>query len=185
MGGFATTLKSGGVLEQLLVLAAEYDVPVMLHTEFARARPMLDICTAFPDTTIIWAHAGAILPPDAVAGVLDSCAGVYAGLAARDPWRFVDNPLTSEEGELLPDWRALLLKYPDRFMVGSDPVWPVDQLDRWDAPDTGWQELPRFWQFHRGWLDQLPADVARAIGCDNAMRLFRLTAIERCRWRDG
>ena len=57
-------------------------------------------------------------------------------------------------------------------MVGSDPVWPVDRLNPWDEPDSGWQELPRFIAFHRQWLDQLPADAARAIRWDNANRFF-------------
>ena len=26
-------------------------------------------------------------------------------------------------------------------MLGSDPVWPVDQLDRWDEADSGWQNF--------------------------------------------
>ena len=67
----------------------------------------------------------------------------------------------------------MLLRYPDRFMIGSDPVWPVDQLDRWDEADSGWQELDRFWDFHRRWLAQLPDEVAARIACRNAATLFR------------
>lgn len=48
-------------------------------------------------------------------------------------------------------------------MIGSDPVWPVDRLNPSDEPDTGWQELGRFLDFHRGWLGQLPHDKATAI----------------------
>ena len=57
-------------------------------------------------------------------------------------------------------------------MVGSDPVWPVDRLNPWDEPDSGWVELPRFVDFHRSWLSQLPADQATAIRWGNAQRLF-------------
>ena len=172
IGGFAPKLAKARVLRGLLALASEYDAPIMLHTEFSRPDPLLDMCVQYPDVRIIWAHAGAILAPEQVARVLERCANVYAGLAARDPWRFVNHPITDGGGMLLPEWRALLLRYPERFMVGSDPVWPVEQLDAWDRDDTGWQELGRFWQFHRGWLKQLPADVARRIACGNAVRLF-------------
>lgn len=172
IGGFAPTFEKATVLRQLLGLGAEFDVPVMIHTEFSRPDFMLSVCREYPETRIIWAHSGAILEPAAVDRVLARCANVWGGLGARDPWRFVNNPLTGEGGGLLPGWRALLLKYPDRFMVGSDPVWPVDQLDRWDQGDSGWQELSRFWGFHREWLAQLPADVARKIGCENAVGLF-------------
>ncbi len=173
VGGFAPRLTSGSVVSELLQLGEQYAVPVMLHTEFSRPDPMLALCRDHPRTQIIWAHAGAILPPAEVARVLAACDNVMAGLAARDPWRFVDHPITDEQGQLLPEWRALLLRYPDRFMVGSDPVWPVDQLDRWDEADSGWQELDRFWDFHRRWLAQLPDEVAARIGCRNAAALFR------------
>jgi hypothetical protein len=180
LGGFAPRTAQGDVLSRLLVLAEEYTVPVLLHTEFSRPDIMLALCARHPRTQIIWAHAGAILPPEAVASVLAACDNVRAGLAARDPWRFVNNPITGPQGELLPAWRALLLRYPDRFMVGSDPVWPVDQLDRWDAADTGWQELGRFWDYHRGWLAQLPDEVARRIACTNAVALFRPDNLALC-----
>ena len=172
IGGFAPAFEKAVVLKQLLQLAAEFDVPVMIHTEFSRPNFMLDVCRQFPDTRILWAHSGALLQPEAVDNVLSRCGNVWGGLGARDPWRFVNNPLTSADDTLLPEWKALLLKYPQRFMVGSDPVWPVDQLDRWDEADTGWQELGRFWAFHRGWLAQLPKPVARQIGCENAVALF-------------
>jgi hypothetical protein len=172
LGGFAPRLDKAAVLQSLMVLAAEYDVPIMLHTEFSRPDFMLALCKRYPDTRILWAHSGAILPPEDVARVFETCDNVWGGLGARDPWRFVNNPITDAGGTLLPAWRALLLRYPDRFMVGSDPVWPVDQLDRWDVADTGWQELGRFWGFHRAWLRQLPEVTARKIGCENAVALF-------------
>ena len=54
----------------------------------------------------------------------------------------------------------------------SDPVWPVDQMNRWDEPDTGWLEMGRFWDFHRSWLSQLPVEVRRKIALENAQKLF-------------
>jgi len=172
IGGFAPKLARARMLHGLLALADDFDVPVMLHTEYSRPDPMLELCMQYPDVRIIWAHAGAILAPEQVAGVLAACDNVYAGLAARDPWRFVNNPIADTGGRLLPEWRALLLRYPDRFMVGSDPVWPVEQLDAWDRDDTGWEDLGRFWRFHRDWLKQLPDGVARRIACRNAVRVF-------------
>ena len=180
IGGFSPPLEKAVVLKQLLMMAAEFDVPIMIHTEFSRPDFMFDVCRQFPDTHILWAHSGAILPPDDVARVFEACGNVWSGLGARDPWRCVDNPLTAEDGTLLPGWKALFLKYPERFMVGSDPVWPVDQLDRWDEADSGWQELGRFWKFHRSWLAQLPQDVARRIGCANAVNLFGQSGQVKC-----
>jgi len=172
IGGFAPAFEKAVVLKQLLQLADEFNVPIMIHTEFSRPDFILAACRQFSDTHILWAHSGAVQEPDEVEYVLKNCGNVRGGLGARDPWRFVNNPLTAANGTLLPEWKALLLKYPERFMVGSDPVWPVDGLDRWDEADSGWQELGRFWRYHRSWLAQLPDDVARKIGCENAVALF-------------
>jgi len=180
IGGFSPRLEKAAVLQALMRLAGEYDVPIMLHTEFSRPAMLLELCRRYPDTRILWAHAGSILPPAQVAQVLDTCGNVWAGLAARDPWRFVNNPTTDADGRLLPGWRALLLRYPGRFMLGSDPVWPVERMDQWDEPDTGWQELGRFWKFHRGWLQQLPAEVARKISCENAVAFFHRNEQAQC-----
>ena len=53
LGGFAPPLDKAAVLQELMVLAAEYDVPVMLHTEFSRPEFMLALCGRYPDTRIL------------------------------------------------------------------------------------------------------------------------------------
>ena len=175
-GGFARRLDSSTVLNGLLKLVVKHDVPIMIHTEFSRPKYMLAICQRHPQSKIIWAHAGAVLKPEHVDEVMRQCPNVWSGMAARDPWRYVSNPIADEKGVLLPEWKALFLKYPDRFVVGSDTVWPVEQLDSWDEPDTGWEQLGRFWKFHRSWLAQLPDDVAQKIKYDNAIKLFKITS---------
>lgn len=172
-GGFAKRFDEVVVLNGFLELAFKYDVPVMIHTEFSKPNYMLKICKRHLKSKIIWAHAGAILQPAQVDEVMRQCPNVWSGMAARDPWRYVNNQHTDENGQLLPEWKALLIKYADRFMVGSDTVWPVENLDSWSEADTGWQELGRFWTFHRSWLAQLPNDVAVKIQRENAMTLFK------------
>jgi predicted TIM-barrel fold metal-dependent hydrolase len=93
IGGFSPRLDKAVVLHALMRLAGEYDVPIMLHTEFSRPDMLLELCQRYPDTRILWAHAGSILAPTQVAQVLESCGNVSAGLAARDPWRFVNDRL--------------------------------------------------------------------------------------------
>jgi predicted TIM-barrel fold metal-dependent hydrolase len=109
-----------------------------------------------------------------VVQILDACPNVHMDLAARDPWRYVNNPITDEQGSLLPDWRKLVISHADRFMVGSDTVWPVDRGVSWDEADTGWQELARFVAFHRRWLADLPDEAAQKIRWENAQLFFRL-----------
>jgi len=171
VGGFSPPWQSP-VVSGLFQLAGEHGVPVMLHTELASNDYVMQLCQAFPEVKIVWAHAGAILTAAQVAAAMQTCPNLSADLAARDPWRFVNNPITDANGRLLPQWRALLKRFPDRFMVGSDPVWPVEQLDGWDQADTGWEEYARFLDFHRDWLQQLPASLAQKVRIDNARALF-------------
>jgi hypothetical protein len=171
IGGFISDWKNP-VIAGLFGLAAEFDVPVLLHTEFSRADYTLGLCRAHPKTRILWAHAGSMLKPAEIERVLDGCPNVQAELSARDPWRHRANPIVDGEGQLLAPWRDLVNRYYDRLMIGSDPVWPVDRLNPWDEPDTGWQELPRFLDFHRTWLATLPPEQADAIRWQNAQKFF-------------
>ena len=65
-----------------------------------------------PKSKIIWAHAGAVLKAKYVDEVMQKCPNVWSGMAARDPWRYVNNQHTDENGKLVPAWKALFLKYP-------------------------------------------------------------------------
>ena len=69
IGGFAPPFEKAVVLKQLLKLAADFDVPVLIHTEFSRNAFMLNLCQKFPETRILWAHSGALLAPEAVGQV--------------------------------------------------------------------------------------------------------------------
>jgi hypothetical protein len=160
------------VISGLMTLAMEHDVPVLLHTEYSRTQQLEALCRSHTGLKIIWAHAGAILTPGQVGDVMATCPGVWAELSARDPWRYINNPVTGEDGRLLPEWRRLVERYPDRFLVGSDPVWPVERLDSWDEADSGWQQYGRFVEFHRTWLSALPPELEEKLRLTNALRLF-------------
>jgi hypothetical protein len=73
--------------------------------------------------------------------------------------------LTCEGGQLCPDWRALLLKYPDRFVIGSD-TWV----------NARWESYDALMQGYRTWLGGLPPEVATRIGWGNAAELFNLAS---------
>jgi hypothetical protein len=171
IGGFVPDWRTP-VISGLIDLAAQHRVPLLLHTELSDTSYLLELCRAKPATRILWAHAGAILSAAQVEAVLAACPNVSAELSARDPWRFVGHPISDARGRLRPAWRKLVSDYPERFMVGSDPVWPVEQLDSWDQADTGWQEYSRFIGFHRDWLRHLPHELAQKIRIGNARKLF-------------
>jgi hypothetical protein len=64
-------------------------------------------------------------------------------------------------GALDPEWKALFLRHPDRFLVGTDTWTP----SRWESVREGHEAVQR-------WLQQLPRDVAEQIAWKNGERLF-------------
>ncbi|MCG7876206.1 MAG: amidohydrolase [Candidatus Thiodiazotropha taylori] len=171
ISGFISDWKNPNI-SGLFELAAEFDVPILVHTEFSKADYLMGFCSAHPKTRFLWAHAGSILAPDEVARALSQYANLSVELSARDPWRHVGRPI-DDKGVLKIEWSNLVIAYASRFMIGSDPVWPVEQLNPWDEPDTGWQELSRFLGFHREWLKQLPVEVAQKVRYQNAIDYFK------------
>jgi len=172
IGDFAPHWRSA-VIGGLARMAAEFNVPVLVHTEFSQPDYMNGLCRAHPETRFLWAHAGALLTPQQVSGVMTDCANVWAEFSARDPWRFINNPIADQNHVLLQGWQELIAAFPGRFMVGSDPVWPVEILDSWDEPDSGWQNYSRFIAFHRRWLNTLPSELAERVRLTNALEFFK------------
>jgi hypothetical protein len=172
IGGFALRWERNRVLTGLLDLGVSHRVPLLVHMEFSRAEPTLSLCQGNPENRFILAHAGGVLPPAEVERILDGCPNLWVDLSARDPWRYVRNPIAKEDGGLLPDWESLVLGHPERFLIGSDAVWPVEQMDAWDQADSGWEHLGEFLDFHRRWASSLPAEVRAKVLRDNARRLF-------------
>lgn len=77
----------------------------------------------------------------------------------REPW----TPMF-EGRRLAPQWRAVILRHPDRFVLGFDNVWP-DHWEKLYLPQV------RLW---REALAELPDDVAHKVAHGNAERLWRL-----------
>ena len=110
------------------------------------------------DFRLIWAHTGIGGAP---VERVDALMARYPQLMGELSYR---PGLTCEDGQLCPEWRNLLLKYPERFVIGSD-TW-VNQR---------WLYYDELMQSYRFWLGGLPASVARRIAWDNAAALFGLT----------
>ena len=176
IGGFAPKWDTP-VIDGLLGLSAKYQAPLLVHVEFGRADYLIGLCQHNPDARLLLAHAGAPMRSKEVRRALEACPSLWWELSARDPWRYSASLIYDEEkGALKPEWRSLILDFSDRLMLGSDPVWPVQQLDSWDSADTGWNEVGRFWGGHERWLGQLPDEVAGAIRHGNALRFFKQSA---------
>ncbi|OSZ71715.1 amidohydrolase family protein [Hydrogenophaga sp. IBVHS1] len=147
---------NGPVAKQLMALAEEKDLAILAHVDDeAIDLLMANTPSKGQKMRLIWAHTGIGGSP--VARV-DALFARYPKLMGELSYR---PGLVCGDGQLCPEWRALLLKYPDRFMIGSD-TW-VNQ--RWLYYDD-------LMKGYRAWLGGLPADVARKIAWDNGAALF-------------
>ncbi len=170
MAGFSPRFDNR-VFRRLMALAGEYRVPVLIHIDSGNESAFLEVCRQYPDLDILFAHAGGNLRARHIRPILDACPKVWVEFSARDPWRY--DGLAGEDGRLLPDWRALVIEFPDRFVTGTDPVWKVTRTQSWDQADDGWDYFEQLIAWHRAWLDDLPADVRRKVSVENARRLFQ------------
>ena len=149
---------NGPVARKLIALAERQKLAVLAHVDdVAIDLLMANAPSKGRNLRLIWAHTGiGGAPIERVQALLERYPLLMGELSYRPG-------LTCEGGGLCPEWRALILKYPERFMIGSD-TW-VNQ--RWSAYD----EIMRG---YRTWLGELPPDVARRIAWGNAAALFDL-----------
>ena len=155
---YDSTNANGPVARKLMVLAEEKQLAVLAHVDDAA----IDLLMAHTPSKgrslrLIWAHTGIGGAP---AARVDELLARYPLLMGELSYR---PGLTCEGGQLCPEWRELLLKYPTRFMIGSD-TW-VNQ--RWLYYDD-------LMKGYRAWLGELPPEIARKIAWDNGAALFGL-----------
>ena len=146
---------------QLLKLAAKYDVPMLIHIDSGNEQRFLRLCLANPGIRMIFAHAGGNLLPSHIEKILSRCSNAWIDLAARDPWRY--GRISKSDHTLLPEWKQLVLRYPERFITGTDPVWKVTRGQTWDSNDEGWTHYQELYDFHWSWLNDLPEDVRKKL----------------------
>jgi len=136
------------VMRGLTALAIKHDLWMMAHSDASAIEQLFGFA---PGARILWAHTGMVEPAAKVAELLERYPRLYGELSYRSG---VGNGLSDE-------WRALLLRFPDRFVYGSDTWIP----SRWSQVDTLTREA-------QDWLATMPPAVAQAIAYGNAQRLF-------------
>lgn len=183
--GYAPALnKPQEVIDGMLELAKEFDVPINIHAEASSHLYFLPLCQRHPDVKIQWAHAGSPLPPDEVALLLRACPNVWVDLSARDHMRYGQMyPIINDKGYLLPEWRKFVIEFQNRIMIGSDPTYLEGEAS-WEMANTGWNHVSEVIAFHRRWLDGLPAEIRAKIATENARRFFGEIAEEAIRVRN-
>ncbi len=138
------------VVKRFAKLAEERNIFWQAHVDDVTVEKLL---TLYPRVRILWAHAGMSASAETVGRLLGRFPNLWVELAIRTD--------VAPGGTLDPAWRAVFLKYPDRFMVGTD-TWVTSR----------WETLRETMQAVQDWLAQLPRDVAEQIAYRNGERLF-------------
>ncbi|MES2974612.1 MAG: amidohydrolase [Pseudomonadota bacterium] len=147
---------NGPVARKLMAFAEEKNLAILAHVDDTAIDLLMgNAPSKGQKLRIIWAHTGI---GGASAARVNELFAKYPLLMGELSYR---PGLTCTGGKLCAEWRELMLRYPGRFMIGSD-TW-VNQ--RWDAYD----ELMKG---YRVWLGDLPPDVAKKIAWDNGAGQF-------------
>lgn len=161
-------------LARVFHLAAEYDLPVMLHSNITSKRErnplyLQEIETPLrnhPHVRFIWAHAGTSMEIhrhqqrlDFLLPTLERLLEQYPNLYIDLSWSMLRPYLLDKQGKPDADWLKLVKRYPERFMLGSDVVGRFDSLK--DYMDG-----------YRPFLDALPAAVAQQVARDNFLAVL-------------
>jgi hypothetical protein len=140
----------GQTVKRVALLAAQHDLFLQCHVDDVTIEKLL---TAYPRVRMLWAHAGMSAPAATVGRLLDRYPTLWVELALRSD--------VAPSGTLDPEWRAVFVKFPDRFLVGTD-TWVTS---RWETIADGMRNVQR-------WLAQLPPDIAEQIAWRNGENLF-------------
>jgi len=149
---------------KILEVAAKHKTPVVIHDELtAEAAKALEAALgAVPSATIVLAHGGESTP-EVIDGLLARHANLVVDLSGM---HFQRTPaLATEKSPLDPAWKALIVKRPDRFVMGID-VWAARLFEP--------AMLDRLMTWTRRILGELPPEVAERVAHRNAAALFRL-----------
>jgi hypothetical protein len=141
------------VVRRMVSLAVERNL--VLH---ARSDPIAlgQLFKLGPQVRILWAHAGVFTQPETINKVLNKHHKLWIEISHRGD--------IAPRGKLDPRWRELILRHPDRFILGSG-TYNVEY----------WYQFRTFLSRYRRWLKELPPDVAEKIAFRNGLALFGIT----------
>ena len=130
-------------------LAKQYQLFLHAHTDVDGVER---IFRQDPAARVLWAHSG-FERPEKVREMLRRYKNLWSDLAFRNDH--------AAGGKLDADWRAAFMEFPDRFMVGTDTY----TAERWHyvVEHANWS---------RGWMADLPLDVAERIAYKNGNAVF-------------
>ncbi len=140
------------VFAQLVRLAAAHKRVLLIHGD---AEVIEQAFAIAPKVRVLWAHLGTEPQPDTLAKMLERYPDtLWIDTSVRDE-RIAPN------GTLLPAWRALFERFPERFVVAVDTF----SVNRWQQYEAVVAQI-------RSWVAPLPQSLQANLLHDNAARLF-------------
>lgn len=108
-----------------------------------------------PYLRILWAHGGMFTPPETIGELLGRYPRLWVEISHRGD--------VAPNGTLSPEWREIMLRHPDRFLLGSGTY-----------NTEYWYQFRYYFDQYRGWLKQLPPGPAERIAFRNGLELFNV-----------
>jgi len=137
------------VPRRMVQLAKQHKLFLHAHSD---ADAVERIFKQWPEAKILWAHSG-FERPDGVRAMLRKHKNLWADLAFRTD--------EAQGGKVDSEWRKAFMEFPDRFLLGTDTYVP-----------ERWAYVPEHAAWARGWLADLPPEVAERIAYRNGEQLF-------------
>ena len=146
----------GTLVQHIVDLAVARDLWLHAHCDDAALEA---IFAHDARVKVIWAHTGFTAPPEQIARYLAEHPSLMAELSYRGD--------IATGGKVSAAWRALFLRFSERFIIGSD-TWTAER----------WTSYERIIDTYRGWLADLPQPVASRIRWENGARMFGLPQVK-------
>ncbi len=130
-----------------------------------------------PNAKICWAHAGSDnighWTTDLSRRLLEKYSNLYMSLRLG-PGHFPENFPMTRDGQIRPEWLSLFQDFPTRFVIGSDNFIPSANFQGQGMMSTLTSKIPATREIIPKFLNALPPDLARKIGIENAVALYKL-----------
>ena len=164
-------------VQEALNAALSRKWPFVIHIEFRSAKEVGDyddqmrdlesLLKKFPTHPFALTHVGQLSSKESHR-LFDTHKNLYLLTSrtvdlrienSRQPWT-----LMVEDDTFLPEWLALIKKYPTRFILAFDNVWDWNWDESYIEAVSSWRKA----------LSKIPPDAAEAIAYKNAKRLWNL-----------
>ncbi len=178
IGGKQNAPTDSSLLGELMELSAKTGLPITIHhnpyerdgggwRQTGEYGELVENLAGNPKAVMVWAHWCGLAPPEMVRALLQRLPNLHCDLAwihklqSSLPSRLIDG-----RGNFVPQWKALIEEFPDRFLAGVDSAAKPGHL----------RDFDRRVRIIRQALGGLRPEVARKVATGNFHRLAPMGA---------